>query len=194
MVVSGQAAHWFDYSKVWGEISRKLRSGGTLAFWGYKDNVLSDYPKATEILDHYCYGPTEDTMGPYWEQPGRNILRNLYRDIVPPEEEFEDVKRIMYEPATKGKGTGEGEVLMRARMTLGDFDKYWKTASAYHNWQKAHPEEKSREEGGKGDVMDRMWDKMLEVVPELRGKEGGDWRDTEVETEWGSVIMMARKK
>jgi trans-aconitate 3-methyltransferase len=63
MVVAGQAAHWFDYSKVWPELSRKVRRGGTLAFWGYKDNVFVEYPKASRVLDRYCYG--EETMGPY---------------------------------------------------------------------------------------------------------------------------------
>jgi ubiquinone/menaquinone biosynthesis C-methylase UbiE len=92
IVVAGQAAHWFDYSKVWPELSRKLRRGGTVAFWGYKDNVFVEHPKATSILDEYCYGP--NTMGPFWEQPGRNILRDKYKDIVPPEEDFESVERI----------------------------------------------------------------------------------------------------
>jgi ubiquinone/menaquinone biosynthesis C-methylase UbiE len=92
IVVAGQAAHWFDYAKVWPELSRKLRRGGTVAFWGYKDNVFVEHPKATKVLDEYCYGPS--TMGPFWEQPGRNILRDKYKDIVPPEEDFESVERI----------------------------------------------------------------------------------------------------
>lgn len=28
-----QAVHWFDYSKLWPEVARTLRSGGTAAFW-----------------------------------------------------------------------------------------------------------------------------------------------------------------
>jgi ubiquinone/menaquinone biosynthesis C-methylase UbiE len=39
LVVAGQAAHWFDYSKVWPSLTRKVRSGGTIAFIGYKDHV-----------------------------------------------------------------------------------------------------------------------------------------------------------
>ena len=87
MVVAGQAAHWFDYGKVWPELSRTVRRGGTLAFWGYKDNVFVEHPAASKVLDRYCYG--EGTMGPYWEQPGRGILRDLYRVVVPPEGEWE---------------------------------------------------------------------------------------------------------
>jgi SAM-dependent methyltransferase len=92
IVVAGQAAHWFDYARVWPEIARKLRKGGTVAFWGYKDNVFVDHPKATKILDEYCYG--DRTMGPFWEQPGRDILRDKYRNIIPPPSLFEEVERI----------------------------------------------------------------------------------------------------
>lgn len=190
MVVAGQAAHWFDYEKVWPELTRKMRKGGTLAFWGYKDNYLVDYPKATSIMDEYCYG--ERTMGPYWEQPGRQILRGLYRDIVIPESQWTDVERTEYEPGTKGKGSGTGELLMYRRMKLGEMEGYLRTFSSFHAWAATHPEAKARGNGGKGDIVDEMFDKMLEAEPEWREK-GDSWRDFEVETEWGSVILMARK-
>lgn len=35
-VVAAQAAHWFDYAKLWPELRRLVRRGGTMAFWGYK--------------------------------------------------------------------------------------------------------------------------------------------------------------
>ncbi|KUJ10487.1 putative Trans-aconitate 3-methyltransferase [Mollisia scopiformis] len=183
MVVAGQAAHWFDYSKVWPELGRKMRKGGTLAFWGYKDNTFVENPKATKILDHYCYG--EETMGPYWEQPGRNILRDKYRDISPPEKEWEDVVRVEYEPGTEGKGSGEGEVLMSRRMKLGEVERYLRTFSAYHDWK--------AENGAERDILDRMFEEMVEGEPEWKAA-GEKWRDVEVENEWGSVILMARKK
>ena len=37
LVVAGQAAHWFDYPRLWPEMKRVVKKGGTLAFWGYKD-------------------------------------------------------------------------------------------------------------------------------------------------------------
>ncbi|TVY13335.1 Trans-aconitate 3-methyltransferase [Lachnellula arida] len=170
MVVAGQAAHWFDYSKVWPELGRKLREGGTLAFWGYKDNIFVDYPAATRIFDEYCYG--EHTMGPFWEQPGRRILRDLYRDIVPPGDEWEGVQRVEYEPGLegKGKGKGRGEVLMSRRLKLGEVEGMG---------------------GRERDIADVMFEKMLEVEPEWKAR-GEAWRDFEVENEWGSVILMAR--
>jgi trans-aconitate 3-methyltransferase len=185
MVVAGQAAHWFDYNKVWPELSRKVRKGGTLAFWGYKDNIFVDYPAASKVLDQFCYGA--ETMGPFWEQPGRQILRDLYKDIVPPGEEWEGVERVEYEPGTEGKGSGSGrgELLMQRRLKLGEVEGYLRTFSAYHNWV-------DKNEGVK-DIGDKMFERMLEVEPEWRAQ-GEGWRDFEVENEWGSVILMARKK
>ncbi|TQS31965.1 hypothetical protein Golomagni_07738, partial [Golovinomyces magnicellulatus] len=89
MVVAGQAAHWFDYSKTWPELARVVKPGGSLAFWGYRDNVLVGRTKANSIFDHFCYGDGEiapglETMKKYWEQPGRNILRDLLRQVKPP--------------------------------------------------------------------------------------------------------------
>lgn len=193
LVCAGQAAHWFDYAKVWPVLAAKLRSGGTLAFWGYKDNYFADYPAATKVLDHYCYAPGVDLMGEFWEQPGRNILREKLRDIQPPADTWRDVTRIEYEPGTKGTGSGVGEVLMSKRMKLGEMEGYVRTFSAFTNWSEAHPERKARADGGVGDVVDEMFEKMLEVEPEWK-KEGENWRDKTVENEWGSVILLARKK
>jgi hypothetical protein len=191
MVVAGQAAHWFDYRKVWPQLARKMRRGGTLAFWGYKDNTFVDYPEATKVLGEYCYG--DNTMGPYWEQPGRSILREKLRDVVPPKTEWDEVTRFEYEPGTSGKGSGEGTLLMHRRLRLGEMEGYVRTFSSFHNWAAAHPEKKAKKDGGNGDIVDEMFDKMLEVEPEWAAK-GESWRDFELENEWGSFILLARKK
>ena len=193
LVVAGQAAHWFDFSKVWPLLRQKLRTGGTIAFWGYKDNVFVDYPKATKVLDHYCYGLEKDLMGSYWEQPGRQILRDKYKDILPPEDIFEDVERIEYEPGTDGANTGIGDRLMSKKLNLGEMEGYARTFSSYHGWQEAHPEQKSRALGGQGDVVDEMFDEMLKLEPEWQAN-GENWRDFMVESEWGSAVLLARKK
>jgi SAM-dependent methyltransferase len=193
MVISSQAAHWFDYSKVWPMLKRKLRTGGTLAFLGYKENVLVKHPKATEVLHRYSYDPGVDLMGPHWEQPGRDILKDKYRSIVPPEADFEDIRRLEYEPGTQGVGTGPlGERVMYKTMKLGEMEGYVRTFSAYYRWQAAHPDQNAKAKGGQGDIVDEMFEKMLEV-PEWENVEA-EWRDVEVESEWGSVILLARKK
>jgi len=194
MVISSQAAHWFDYSKVWPMLKRKLRSGGTLVFLGYKENVFVKHPRATQVLHHYSYDPGVDLMGPRWEQPGRDILRDKYRTIIPPEANFEDVTRLEYEPRTQGDETEPlGERIMYKTMKLGEMEGYARTFSAYYRWQAEHPDQKAKAKGGQGDIVDEMFEKMLEVEPEWR-KAGAEWRDIEVESEWGSVILLARKK
>lgn len=191
MVVAGQAAHWFDFSKTWLELKRTVRSGGTVAFWGYKDNIFVDYPRASQLLLDYCYN--EGTMGPFWEQPGRNILREKYRAIVPPAEDWDDIERIEYEPGTKGRASGEGEVLMQKRLKLGEMEGYARTFSSYHNWMAGNEGIKARKDGGEGDIVDEMFDKMLEAEPKWKAM-GDKWRDLEVDSEWGSVILLARRK
>ncbi|KAK8210114.1 trans-aconitate methyltransferase 1 [Zalaria obscura] len=85
LVVAAQAAHWFDYPRLFPELSRVVRKGGTLAFFGYKDHVFVDSPRATEILNHYGYGMEKELLGPYWQQPGRSITLNKLRAVQPPE-------------------------------------------------------------------------------------------------------------
>jgi trans-aconitate 3-methyltransferase len=193
MVISSQAAHWFDFSKVWPMLNRKLRTGGTLAFLGYKENEFVKHPRATEVLHHYSFDPNVDLMGPQWEQPGRDILRDKYRAIIPPEADFEDIARLEYEPGTLCDETAPlAERIMYKNMRLGEMEGYARTFSAYYRWQAAHPDQKSKEKGGQGDIVDEMFEKMLETEPEWK-KRGAEWRDIEVESEWGTVILLARK-
>ncbi|KAI0484845.1 S-adenosyl-L-methionine-dependent methyltransferase [Xylariaceae sp. FL0804] len=195
LAVAGQAAHWFDYAKVWPNLARVVRPGGTVAFWGYKDNVLIGAEHATEIMERFIYGFGEvaegiEGMGPYWEQPGRNILRNLLRDVSIPEKEWTDVTRLEHEP-----GAADAEELgwQRKKMKLGEVEGYTRTFSCYSRWRDEHPEAKSREHGGSGDVVDVMWDQMIAAVPEWRAM-GERWREAEVVSDWGTYILMARRR
>ena len=189
MVVAGQAAHWFDYKRFFPEMIRILRKNGTLALWGYKDHVFVDYPKATKVLNEYAYGKDEQLLGSYWSQPGRSIVQNKFRDIQPPNDNWDNVKRVEYEPGTNGSNSGEGTMFLRRRLKLGECMNYIRTWSAFHAWQEKHPDQQRRSEGGNGDVVDEMFDKMKSVET--------DWvesEEKEVEIEWGSGLLLARKK
>ncbi|KAI1802066.1 S-adenosyl-L-methionine-dependent methyltransferase [Daldinia bambusicola] len=195
MAVSGQAAHWFDYGKVWPNLARVVRSGGTVAFWGYKDNVFVGAEKATEIMERFVYGfgevaPGVEGMGPYWEQPGRSILRDLLRSVHPPDPDWTDVTRLEHEPGEKGT---EETRWLNKKMKLGEVEGYLRTFSAYNGWKEAHPEAKSRAEGGAGDVLDVMWDHIIDAVPEWKAM-GEQWREVEIENDWGTYILMARRR
>jgi len=187
MVVAGQAAHWFRYDIVFPELKRILRKGGTLAFWGYKDHVYIGYPKASALVQKYFYGDDpERNLGKYWE-PGRFIVRNKLREVRPPEDLYEDVTRVEYEPNPVAANSGEGTMFMTKEMTLGQSKDYVRTASSFHEWERKHPESKSRSSGGSGDVVDLMYD-------EMSAAEGWDDDDMKLQLEWGSAIVMARRR
>ncbi|KAM0563353.1 hypothetical protein ACHAPJ_001071 [Fusarium lateritium] len=200
LVVSGQAAHWFDYTKVWPELSRVVKPGGSLAFWGYKDNIIIDHQRANKIYDKFCYGDGEvvspglEGLNRYWERPGRDILRDLLVDVKPPEADWEDIKRINYDvDKDLINVAGPETAWMRKKLSLGEFEAYVRTFSSYQGWKDAHPDKKSRSDGGDGDIVDLMLDRILEAEPQWKEEEDR-WRDVEVETVWGTYILLARKR
>jgi len=196
VAVAGQAAHWFDYGTVWRELARALKPGGTVAFWGYLDNVLMGNEQATEVMEKFIYGfgdivPGIEGMGPYWEQPGRNILRNLLRSVSVPSDDWKDVTRLEHEP---GKPNDTEDVCwLRKKMKLGEVEAYTRTFSCYNGWKDAHPEIKSRADGGSGDVVDIMWNQMVDSVPAWKAM-GDRWREAEVVSDWGTYVIMATRR
>lgn len=192
MVVAGQAAHWFDYPRLFPEMKRILRRGGTLAFWGYLDHVFVDHPKATEIMKRYAYGNEERMLGPYWQQPGRSIVQNKLRDIEPPAEDWECIRRVEYEPAAYGRNAGNGTLFLEKRMKLIDCENYIRTWSSYHAWQEKFPALLKRESGGNGDIVDEMFDDIRRTEPEWQ--DDPHWLEQEVDIEWPSGLLLARRK
>lgn len=189
LVTAAQSAHWFDYAKLWPEMRRIVRSGGTLAFWGYKDHVLVSYPRATDVINEYAYGQDPWLLGSYWQQPGRSIVQQKLRAVQPPVEDWEDVSRDEYEPGAEG-----GTRFMHARMTLGTMEEYVRTWSSFHAWQRKWPDRTRRAPGNtdqRGDVVDEMMDKIRETEPSFQRD---DWKDVEVDVEWGSALILARRR
>lgn len=203
LAVAGEAAHWFDYQRTWPEVARVVRPGGSLAFWGYNESLVVGYPQLRSILAHYLYSTDEvrpgmEALGRFWEEPGRSILRNFFESIEPPKEAWEDVRRITFKPddsPTHGVEKAPEEALwLRKRMKLGEFVVYLGTFSSVHNWRAAHPEVKSRVEGGEGDIMDAIVEAFLDAVPEWKAKGEDGWGDVEVEILWATCLLMARRK
>lgn len=191
MVVAGQAAHWFDQPNFFQEMDRIVKPGGTLAIWGYTDHIFRGYPKASELLHRSAYGASKDLLGPYWQQPGRSIVRNFLRDIKPPEGEWE-VDRREHDPTVEKPQFKPGKFVMTKRMTVGMSMEYVRTWSSYHSWQETHPDRKAKSAGGDGDVVDDLFEEIKEAEPEWKSQ--GDWREKEVDLEWGTALVLARKK
>lgn len=96
-----QAAHWLDWTRVWPEIARILRQGGTAAIWVravssrshqllkgtdqcYAQMRLPQYPNLQPMVHAYMDSDSSEPgtgIGSYWEQPGRRILDNHLQDI-----------------------------------------------------------------------------------------------------------------
>ncbi|CZT00040.1 hypothetical protein WAI453_003373 [Rhynchosporium graminicola] len=193
MAVAAAAAHWFDFSRAWGELSRVVRSGGTVAFWGYIDNVFIGHAAATNVFEKYFFGEEEDSLMPYFELPGLAVIRGMLRSVVPPLEDWEDVKRVEYIPDVRGKKSGKGELLIFGKLKLREIGEYARTTSAYTTWKAKHPEQPSLSQGGTGDIIDRMLEEMKCSEPEW-AEVGERWKDIEVDTEWATMILMARRK
>lgn len=198
MVVAGQSAHWFDYSKAWPELSRVVKPGGSLAFWGYKDNILVGHPRANKIFDEFCYAdgpvaPGLEGINAYWEQPGRDKVRNLLREVEPPAAQWRDVKRILCDVRDDTEVPDAETAWMRKRVSLGELEAYVRTLSAFQGWRDAHPEAKSRAEGGQGDLADILMDRIVDAEPQWKAM-GDAWRDAEAEAVWGTYILLAKRR
>lgn len=193
LVTAGQAAHWFNHTKVFKELQRVLRPRGTLAYWGYKDHVLVNHPIATKVLNDYAYGKDRQFLGSYWGQPGRSIVQDLLRSVHPPPSAWADVTRIEYEPEGSRSAYDPNQRLMFKRMRLGEMEEYIRTWSSVHSWQLDHPDKLRIRDGGKGDVVDEMMETMVASDPSLQAN-GTNWREMWVDVEWGSYILLARKK
>ncbi|KAI5812563.1 S-adenosyl-L-methionine-dependent methyltransferase [Pyronema omphalodes] len=206
MVVSGQAAHWFFQPDFWREMERVIKPEGTIALWGYSEFLFPRFPEASRILRGYS--EEEGKLGGYWQQPGRGVVERRYRDIVPPGDNWEGVRRLEFEPGfevpvkeeterrvrrpvVRDRETEETGELMRSRLRLREVEEYVRTWSCVHKWILEHPEVK-RLEGmgdgfGKGDIIDDMFLEMAEV-------EGWKSKEEMVDIVWGHGILLARRK
>ncbi|KAK7208634.1 S-adenosyl-L-methionine-dependent methyltransferase [Myxozyma melibiosi] len=177
MIVASQAAHWFQHDKWFKECAKTLRPGGTLSFFGYLDHQYMGAPQANKIIEEFSYG--KDYLGPYWE-PGRQVLRNLFRDIEVPKDIFEDIERIEYIP---GKYPNDKHLIGK-KMTLAANEQYVRTWSSFHNYNKQH-KEVSRVQGGGGDIVDRLFDRLKKTM---------GWTENKVlEIQWSHIIVLARR-
>ncbi len=76
-------------------------------------------------------------------------------------------------------------------MRLGECMSYIRTWSAFSAWHDKFQKTK-REDGGEGDIVDEMFDEMRSAEPDWQ--DGGAWKEKEVHLEWGSGMLLARKK
>ncbi|KAJ6591521.1 hypothetical protein DFH09DRAFT_1137236 [Mycena vulgaris] len=191
LVIAAQAAHWFDWERLWPELSRVLRHGGTAAFWVYSEFRLPQYPHLTPLITQYAQGTDRQTsLGPHWE-PGRAILANHLLDIEPPSTGWDDFTRVFF--------TGDHyptlpephmETIMRKTMTWGGagLHGYLRTFSALNRFHEEFPEDREREDG---DIATRFLRQLMQDAKVPLGAEG---EQQTVEVEWPMALVLARKE
>lgn len=175
LITVAQCVHWFQLDKFFDEVYRVLKPNGTIAIWGYADPVFND-PVADRLSMEFTYeDPTK--LGPYWEQPGRNILRGLLDEVKVPAQKFKDVETFKRTPGDAQNDSTSSPLSIKREMPLTFYGNYVKTWSSYHNWKRSHKDQ--------ADIADLY-------LKELQSKM--KWTPaTTVKLEWLTVLKLARK-
>ncbi|KAI0067036.1 hypothetical protein BV25DRAFT_1271400 [Artomyces pyxidatus] len=189
LVVAAQAAHWFDWAKVWPEVARLLRKDGSAAFWGYSEMRLSRFPALTPLINSYWNGTDPaNSLGPYWQQPGRSVLDGHLQavpcapDVLPGV--FTGWEHVFFTGAHYPDLPSPRPVIVRKRLAWDDLLAYLYTASSLHTFHEHHPEDLQRADG---DIALRFWRALKEETQAVPGNEEA------VDVEWPLALIMVKK-
>ncbi|KAI0746703.1 S-adenosyl-L-methionine-dependent methyltransferase [Daedaleopsis nitida] len=221
LIVAAQAAHWFKWDKFWPEAARVLRKDGTFAAWvspvptfslqmlsvrrvpltqphpgtqGYSEFRLSRYPSATRLINDYSQGTDpQNSLGTYWEQPGRGILDNHFLAVPDPTQAHPDAfsafERVYFTGTHHPDLPGARPVILRKTMTWAELMGYFRTWSPLHTFHEKYPEDLKRADG---DIATRFWGRLKEEVARVEEKEVPKDEDP-IDVEWPLALLLARK-
>lgn len=88
-ILAATSAHWFDYNPTWREITRITAKSANVIWLTYGEHFLPDHSNLQSIINGFMQKPNveqEESIGPYFEQPGRGYLNNLLRDLPFPQD------------------------------------------------------------------------------------------------------------
>ncbi|KIP09387.1 hypothetical protein PHLGIDRAFT_18663 [Phlebiopsis gigantea 11061_1 CR5-6] len=194
LITSAQAAHWFNWNKLWKEAARVLRPTGSLAVWGYSEFRLSRYPSATPLINAYSQGTDPaNSLGPHWERPGRTIVDEHLvaipdpADVVPGK--FQDFERVFFSGEHYPNLPSPRPVILRKKMTWDDLLAYFRTFSSLHTYHEKYPEDLKHPEG---DIAVRFWNRLKAEVAENDNSDIPKDTD-EIDIEWPLALILARR-
>ncbi|KAF9002629.1 S-adenosyl-L-methionine-dependent methyltransferase [Hymenopellis radicata] len=193
MVIAAQACHWFDWSKLWPELSRVIRPGGTGAFWVYSEFRLTKYPSLTPLISEFMQGEDPATsLGPHWQRPGRTILENHLVDVPAPPTDlgFGEMDRIYFTGAYHSgfPRANVFPVILRNATTWGGLLGYLRTASSLHTFHERYPEDLQRTDG---DISERFWKALMKSASEVDGKEYQ--AQDKLMVDWPVALLLVKK-
>ncbi|KAG9074453.1 hypothetical protein FS749_013989 [Ceratobasidium sp. UAMH 11750] len=192
MAIAAQAAHWFDYKRLFPELARVLKPGGTVAIWNYNELRFGGRPSLDHLISKYSHD--EDSLGPHWEQPGRSILEGYLQKVpVPttPPWDPASTRRVYFvgthEPAMQGE---KHPVILFKYLSWDAFHQYLRTWSSLHNYLDNHPNDKDQE--GR-DIVDRFVKNVREQGEKLEGTDVEGWKQG-FTAEWPLALILLRKQ
>ena len=218
---AAQAAHWFSQPEIWNELARvAIRPGGTVAFWGYTNPMLPEYPRASMVLAKYSQSPQE-FWGQYWSRPGRTIIEEHLRALQPPNDgRWERVQRWEYEPTFSPKTTASMGILWPKKVqpepdaeavaqSSGIFGKLVKQGDGMmHNRVKlgdfenyirtassvhSFLEAHPEHKSLRDGGQGDIVDQCFEEMRKAEGWDQHDWREMFVDVEWGHAVLCAKR-
>lgn len=155
IVLAAECVHWINYDVLLANCSKLLRSGGTFAYWIYVDPVFMGNAAAVTMnrwYDDFVYESPE-TLGSYWDQPGRGLLRKLLRTyhqklLAHEGNGWNDVC-VGYLVNNEFEGHGPREwcknlLIIEHEATLKAFGAYVDTWSSSYKWNKSHEKRASQ--------------------------------------------------
>ncbi|KAI0700292.1 S-adenosyl-L-methionine-dependent methyltransferase [Cytidiella melzeri] len=189
-VSAAQAAHWFNWTKLWKEAARVMRTDGSLAVWGYSEFRLTGYPSATKLINQYSQGSDPaNSLGPHWERPGRTIVDEHLVAIPDPETvvpgAFCDFERVYFTGDYYPNLPDTRPVILRKKMSWDDLMSYLRTFSALHTFHEKYPEDLQRADG---DIAGRFLHRLQEEVILQKGQAA-----EEIDVEWPLALILARR-
>ncbi|KAG8710521.1 hypothetical protein FRC09_000093 [Ceratobasidium sp. 395] len=192
MAIAAQAAHWFDYSKLFPELARALKPGGTAAIWNYNELRFGGRPSLDHLLSRYSHD--KDSLGPYWEQPGRSILEGYLKKVpVPatPPWDPASIRRVYFVGTHEPNMQGEKHpVILTKYLSWNALHQYLRTWSSLHNYLDSHPNDKDKE--GR-DIVDRFVKDVREQGEKLKGADIEGWKQG-FTAEWPLALILLRKQ
>lgn len=192
LVIAAQSAHWFNWNKVWPEIARVLRPGGTTSIWGYGEVTTPKYPYLKPLISDYHGGP--DQLGPHWEQPGRSIVEGLLREVPAATEvcpdAYSDFRRTFFSSPQITDVPSPLPMILKRTMTWSELLQLLKTSSALRNFHDKHPEDLIHPDG---DISERLLSRLVRSVEEREGCKITPDADC-IQVGWPLGLLQARKK